>query len=475
MEKKHKTALVISVAVILIASVGVGVMSTITPESLMAAALDNQPQYPEIDDGLHVLLLGTGAPLPDANRADPSTLVIAGTKHFVVDAGPGSTETMPLSGISPALVDAVFLTHFHSDHIGDLGELMLQRWALGGHNESLPVYGPVNVTSVVEGFNYAYQMDSLYRNVHHGEENMPINGSGGVAHEFDIGNDTMASQVIYEQDGVRVTMFNVNHTPVYPAVGYKFEYKGRSLAIGGDTVYCENLELQATDVDLLICEALNPEIVGQMEELAGEGVIPGDNNEVILHDIQEYHMTPEDAAALAENANVGYLVIHHMIPPLPDSPIAEGMFLGDAPQIFSGVIEIGKDGLLISMPADSEVLTRSNLLQETVPLPAYLVIPISVMLLILMFGVGWMITKNRQLKARTILAVFAVIMGLLFLTRIVAFIQTGFVIETVVFAAVEAIMLVWSIMYLKQDNMHNRLQRTEEDANQSLSSSPLEV
>jgi hypothetical protein len=187
-----------------------------------------------------------------------------------------------------------------------------------------------------------------------------------------------------------------------------------------------------------------------MEELAGEGVIPGDNNEVILHDIQDYHMTPRDAATLAENANVGYLVIHHMIPPLPSSTIVEGMFLGDAPQIFSGVIEIGRDGLLISMSADSEVIARSNLLQETSPLSPLLVIPISVLILILMFGAGWMISKNRQLKARTILAVFAVIMGLLFLTRIVAFIQTGFIMETVVFAAVEAIMLVWSIMYLKK-------------------------
>lgn len=463
MQREHKTALVISMAAILIVSVSLGIMYTIEPESLVAAALEaNQNQFPEIDDGLHALLLGTGSPMPDENRAGPSTMVIAGSKHFVVDTGIGSSENIQFSGISPAVVDAVFLTHFHSDHIGDLGELMLQRWTLGGHNEPLPVYGPVGVTTVVEGFNLAYQLDATYRTAHHGEENIPINGTGGIAHEFDIGNSTMASQVIYEQYGVRVTMFNVNHTPVYPAVGYKFEYKGRSLVISGDTVYSENLELQSMNTDLLICEALNPYLVGLMEDLAAEGEIAGNTTEVILHDIVDYHMTPEVAASLAENASVNFLVYQHMIPPLPDGAIAAGIFLGDAPLIFSGVIEVGKDGLFISMPGDSEVISSSNLLQETDPLPAYFVIPISVLILILMFGVGWMITKNRQLKAPTLIAVFAVIMGLLFLTRIAAFIQTGFVIQTVVFAAIEATMLVWSIMYLKQDN---KFQRTEEDAN----------
>ena len=111
--------------------------------------------------------------------------------------------------------------------------------------------------------------------------------------EFDIGNGTMASQVIYDEYNVKVTMFNVDHYPVYPAVGYKFEYKGRSLVISGDTVYNENLEVQSTSVDLLICEALDPELVSMMED---QGDNLGNTGEVILHDIQDYHMTPEQAA-----------------------------------------------------------------------------------------------------------------------------------------------------------------------------------
>jgi hypothetical protein len=175
-------------------------------------------------------------------------------------------------------------------------------------------------------------------------------------------------------------------------------------------------------------------------------------------------MTPEDAATIAANANVGHLVFYHMIPPLPYSPIAEGIFLGDAPQIFSGVIEIGRDGLLISMAAESEVLTITNLLQETDPLPAYLVIPISVLILILMFGVGWMITKDRELKAQSIIPVIALIMGLLIVTRLIAFIGTGFAIDTLIYAAIEAIMLVWSILILNQNRIHSKAHRTAEEA-----------
>ena len=461
MKKKKKIILGISLAAILTLSVSAGIIISIRPPWLVEMVAGNfldssAPEYPEIEDGLHGLLVGTGSPLPDSDRAGASVLVIAGDKHFVVDTGVGSTENIALSGVSTALVDAVFLTHYHSDHIADLGELMLQRWANGAHNESLPVYGPVNVSKVVEGFNMAYQFDSQHRIDHHGDAVAPENGSGGISiigtHEIDIGPDPMANHT-WIIDDVEVTMFNVNHTPVYPAVGYKFEYKGRSLVISGDTIYSENLELHATNADLLICEALNDELVTLLEEQAAEGNIGGETTETIFHDIQDYHITPWDAATLAKNANVEYLVYTHIIPAVPDA--LEDLFLGNASEIFTGKIDLADDGLFVSLPANSEKITTMNLLSEINPIPASVVIPISILVLVAMVVVGWIITKKKnrkKLKASTILTAFSILMGILIVTRIVTFITTGFDILTAVYFGVEAIMLTWGIMVLKQDN-----------------------
>jgi ribonuclease Z len=458
MNKKQKIALGITISVVFILSIGVGVIYFTQPTWLKQFIVSNRigsaPEYPEIDDGLHALLLGTGSPMPDAIRAGPSTLVIAGEKHFVVDTGPGSAANLAVSGISPAKVDAVFLTHYHSDHIGDLGELMLLRWTMGGYDEPLPVFGPVNVTSVVEGFNDAYQLDSEYRTDHHGEENIPINGSGGIAMEFDIGNNTMASQVIYNQDNIKITMFNVDHLPIYPAVGYKFEYKGRSLVISGDTVYNENLETQSANADLLICEALNPELVGMMENQN----LSGNTTNVILHDIQDYHMTPEQAAITAKNANVDYLVYYHMIPPIPNSRAGRRLFLGDALKIYNGKIDIGEDGFFISMPAHSDKIITTNLLQDAAARPG-LVVLVNLIILGLMFGAGRLISKKRQFKVKPIIIVYAILMGVLILTRIGFFVNNGFAADTFIYAVVEAIMLVWSIFYLKQ-NRKSRIDST---------------
>lgn len=470
-DKKKKITLGITLAFLVGISIGAGLLVSNPPiwftEQLVKNATRTQKGYPEIDDGLHVMLIGTGSPISDPERVGPSNLVIAGDKHFIIDSGSGSTRNLLLSGISPGLVDAAFLTHYHSDHIADLGELMLQRWATEGNSEPLPIYGPIGVTEVVDGFNDAFAQDSIYRNEHHTEEEMPINGSGGIAHEYDIGNTTMASAVIYEEEGVKITMFNVDHYPVYPAVAYKFEYKGRSVVISGDSVYTESLVEYSTDVDLLICEALNADLIGLMNEASNE-TSSIDNAGVVLADIPDYHMTPEDAATIAQGADVDYLVYTHMIPPLPNSRIADNMFLGDARKIFDGKIDIGRDGFFISMPADSERITSTNLLQDVAQLSPVLIVVITLFALGLMFGVGWMLSKNKHLKSPTILTIVSVVMGLLILTRISTFLQTGFDFQPIFHAIVEAIILIWCVLILNQKRKDRQREGKATDIQQTI-------
>ncbi len=117
----------------------------------------------DLGDGLHVGLCGAGSPLQDAERSGPCTLVIAGRRQFLFDAGASASRNLVRMGFNPGDLEALFLTHFHSDHIDGLGEVMLQRWAGGSRSEPLPVYGPAGVDDVLAGFTQAYTPDKAYR------------------------------------------------------------------------------------------------------------------------------------------------------------------------------------------------------------------------------------------------------------------------------------------------------------------------
>ncbi len=313
-----------------------------------------QDAFEGLPDGLHLALCGSGSPMMDPKRAGPCVVVIAGKALYIVDTGPSSVQRLELMRLQPGDIEAVLLTHFHSDHIGDLGELMLKRWARGAATEPLPVFGPPGVQTVVQGFNLAYSLDSRYRVAHHGIETTPPGGAGGVARPFDFpdGEDAV---VIIDAHGVKVTAFLVDHRPVEPAVGYRFDYKGRSLVISGDTLPSETLRRQSARVDLLLHEALQPNMVRMLGDATRKG---GRSNIArITTDILDYHTFPEEAARIAEDAGARQLVFYHTIPPLPVSVLGKA-FLGDAEEYYSGPITIGVDGLMFSMPAGSRSVDK---------------------------------------------------------------------------------------------------------------------
>jgi ribonuclease Z len=312
----------------------------------------------KLEDGLHAFLIGTGSPLPDIKRAGPCIAIMAGDRLFVVDAGEAAARNIMLTGLSIGKVEAVLLTHFHSDHISGLGEMMLQRWAGGSNDKPLEVIGPEGVEEVVAGFNMAFKLDDGYRTAMHGEKTFPPSGAGGVAKPFALGPEDDASMVILDQNGLKITAFRVDHKPVVPAVGYKFEYKGRSLLISGDTKYCLSLEKQAVGVDLLLHEAMNPKLVGLMHKYSY--LSHGVSTAKVTHDLVVYHSSPEDVAKIAQMAKVPNVVLYHIIPPLP-SAIFKGIFLGDAPKYYDGSMTIGEDGMMISLPVGSKSIRTKYL------------------------------------------------------------------------------------------------------------------
>lgn len=322
-------------------------------------AIDNNvgvDQSAKLGDGLHAYVCGSGSPMPDADRAGPCIAVLAGNQAFIFDSGSGSVRKLMRMGFPIQKLQAELLTHLHSDHIDGLGEALLQAWVGGHRNTPLPVYGPPGTDKVVAGFNEAYAIDSGYRVAHHGSKVVQPGGFGGAAQIITLA-EGMSSQVVYDKDGVRISVILVDHGPIKPAYGYRVDYKGRSIAISGDTIYSANFVTAARGADLMFHEALNKDMVASLgAKMAERGQT---NNAQIMHDIQNYHASPEDAARAAKEAGVNTLVLYHLVPPLP-SKLIEPMFLGHAPSIFGGQLLVGKDGMIISLPAGGKAVNVSS-------------------------------------------------------------------------------------------------------------------
>ena len=240
----------------------------------MVAGLNRANSQPFLKDkALHILLCGTGSPMPDLTRGNACVAVIAGGHVVIIDAGPGSWARIAAAGIPGASIDTVLLTHLHSDHIGDLGEVATQSW-LGGRSVPLDVYGPpapqaaeqvtnaegdvlghAGTEDVVKGFAQAYGTDADFR-IAQGHDLVPTEAARMIGHDIARPGPEEAVTV-YDRDGLKIEAFLVNHDPVEPAYGYRISYGGRVAVISGDTARADNMVRFAQGADLLVHEALN--------------------------------------------------------------------------------------------------------------------------------------------------------------------------------------------------------------------------
>jgi ribonuclease Z len=193
-----------------------------------------------------VTLLGTGSPEPRMDRFGPGVLVEAGKKILLFDCGRGTAQRIQQLKIPFAAVDALFLTHLHSDHTVGIPDLWLSGWNRG-RKTPLQVWGPAGTAAMMSHLAEAYQFDTHIRQV---DDGLPGQGVAVVAH--DIGE-----AVVYDRDGIKVTAFLVDHGIVKPALGYRIDFEGHSAVLSGDTRYSENLIRHSQGVDLLIHEVIN--------------------------------------------------------------------------------------------------------------------------------------------------------------------------------------------------------------------------
>ncbi|MFW9951388.1 MAG: MBL fold metallo-hydrolase [Candidatus Thorarchaeota archaeon] len=290
------------------------------------------------DDNLRIFLIGSGGPFNNELRVASCIAIIAGSEFFLVDVGPGTYRIVDLMRLPVPYLSKIFLTHFHSDHIGDLGETNMMSWA-NGRTNALEVYGPEGVERVVNGFIMAYEQDTGYRISHHGKDTLVSEAATPVSKTVKF-SDTNERILCFEKNGLEIYAFQVDHSPAKPAIGYRIEYKGNVVVITGDTIKTYNLVEHCKGADILFSEAISYEMLNNMiKGLEKNNLI---RSAKILKDIQDYHMNPLTVATVAKEARVKKLVYIHITPPLTNKATEE-LYLKGVSEIFDGEVILGRD------------------------------------------------------------------------------------------------------------------------------------
>lgn len=295
----------------------------------------------EPEDALRVFVCGSSGPLPTEGREQACLAVLTPQHFFIVDAGAGSNSNLGLEGLPMATLDGILLTHFHSDHIAAIPDMNLSSWA-GGRPEPLKIYGPPGVTRVVSGLNEAYAFDRKYRSTHHGEDFLP-EAVGMLQAREQVEDATLTF------GDLTITSFTLDHGPIKPAVGYRFDYKGRSVVVTGDTIVTDTLRAVVADADLLLSDALSLPIITAME--AGARALGRDRAAHILFDIQDYHASVASLVELTRTTNVGMTALYHLVPG-PRNALMENIFRRE----FEGNMVLTHDRMWFELPAHGEAI-----------------------------------------------------------------------------------------------------------------------
>ena len=267
---------------------------------------------------MRITLLGTGNPLPDPGRAGPSTLVAADGLSLLVDCGRGVLMRLMAAGVIPPFLDALLLTHLHSDHISDLGDVITTRWVMSPMPRPLVIFGPVGTRQVVDHTLASLAPDIGYRIHHHDDL---TEGPAVEVREVNPG-DTFAV------GSAAVTVGATDHRPVEPTIAFRIETGGKSAVLGGDGVPCAGLDQLCKSADAYVQTVIRDDLVR---------LVP---NARFL-DILDYHSTVEQAAQTATKAGVGTLVLTHYVPAM--QPGQEDEWRSLAAAHFAGHIVLGDD------------------------------------------------------------------------------------------------------------------------------------
>ena len=273
---------------------------------------------------MRLTLLGTGCPVVHAERCGPAQVISHQGRHVLIDCGSGVTQRLLAAGLSGRDIDAVLLTHLHSDHLVDFFQLVISSWHQG-RDRPQRVIGPPGTKAFVDGLMDLWRPELDQRIAH---ERRPSTLALDIeVEEIDHGD---APQSVIALGGLSIAAFRVDHRPVRHAFGFVCEADGARLVISGDTRRCASLIAAARGADLLLHEVF---IHRDMP------IIDGVRTAETVANVAGYHTLSSEVGKIAAEAGVGALMLTHFIPPACDRDALLAEVAGD----FSGPVILGED------------------------------------------------------------------------------------------------------------------------------------
>lgn len=297
-----------------------------TPQQAQAALKDAK--------GTKLVLLGTAAgPVPGRTRKMTSHVMLSNGSAYVLDCGLGVTDQFARTGIPFNVLKSIFITHHHADHNIEYGPLLIVGWIQG-----LPVdvraFGPPPLKQMTDDFLRAYK-----QTVDFWAEDLKMKPLTSVNVQ-----EVSAAGSVTQDDNVKVSAILVEHPPVKPALGYRFDFKDRSIAFSGDTAPLEAVAVMAKGADVLVHETM---YVPAVEKYIKDAIAKGRpvQFEPFMAHMKADHTPSEDVGRIAQQAGVKTLVLSHLTPAI-DS-ISDDTWREPVAKYFKGEIIVGKDLMVV--------------------------------------------------------------------------------------------------------------------------------
>ncbi|MBI4966099.1 MAG: MBL fold metallo-hydrolase [Desulfomonile tiedjei] len=298
----------------------------LSTKTRMAEAGQSSPASETKTSGTRLILLGTaGGPRPNKVRSSPAQVILVNSVPYVVDCGYGVARQLAMADVPLPKLRHVFLTHHHSDHNADYGNLILLSWA-AGLKTPVDTYGPPPIEKMTKLF---WELNDFDINIRIADEKRVPLAPLVKVHEFDKGG------LVMQDENVKVTATLVNHPPVVPAFAYRFDTGERSIVISGDTTPSDNLIKLAQGADVMVHEVIHKPSLARLV-----AKIP--NADKLLEHIVASHTTHDDVGKVAKAAGVKTLVLSHIVP-ADDTSVTDEIWIEGAKAHFDGKVIVGRD------------------------------------------------------------------------------------------------------------------------------------
>ncbi len=343
-----KALIIIAIVLVLVLSVQALLKTpavqdaALTSLSAMVAAQNAKP-FPA-SESLKVFVCGSASPL-GMGQAQACIGIITPEHFYLIDSGAGSTANINRLRLPTERLQGLLITHFHSDHIAEIYEVNLGSW-IAGRPTPLTLFGPSGINEITDAVNAGYRLDRQYRTAHHGAELLPP-ALGVLQHK------TITPGVIIEDGALTITAYVAEHPPIEPAVGYRFDYRGRSVVVSGDSnINGDTLDI-VNGADLLLHDALSLPTVSILSDAMGNAGQARQSK--IVADVIDYHASTESIIELGKQSNVNMVAFYHLVP-VPLNSALDAVFERGMPDNFL----LAKDLMWFELPVGSDEIAVNH-------------------------------------------------------------------------------------------------------------------